>query len=460
MSHVLSNLHDLAPLFCQQLVNGVVEGMALALLAWAWLRLIGKQSSGLRFAAWFSVLLFVAAVPFLGLRSESGLSGLGPSVSALRLPESWAFYGLGIWTVISTVALARLGFGLWQLGCLRRNSAIVAADNLDPLLTGCLKEFRKTRPVELRVSQRVNVPMAIGFFRPAIILPKWVLQELSAEDVHAVLLHELAHLRRLDDWTNLLQKVLRAVLFFHPAVWWIESKLALEREMACDEMVLARTGNARGYAQCLVSLAEKSFLHKGLALAQAAVSRMRHMTVRVSQILTGRNTQKARAWKPVIGMAGMFAVVVLVSPHAPRLVTFENSPSDRAVLAQAQLAGAAQNRGEIAGEILEGGARVVPAEFKVPVAASVSLASAHRKPIHHPAVVTAAKNATERQGAVVPVSAIGEAAIPVLHEAVFVVVQPTMDARGFSDGWDVYVIRLTLPSQSASPSNAGTFKKT
>jgi len=100
--------------------------------------------------------------------------------------------------------------------------------------------------------------MATGFFRPMIVIPAWALGELSTEELKVVLLHEAAHLERWDDWTNLTQKVLRALFFFHPVVWWLESKLALEREMACDDLVVAATSSPRAYAECLVSLAEKS----------------------------------------------------------------------------------------------------------------------------------------------------------------------------------------------------------
>ena len=71
------------------------------------------------------------------------------------------------------------------------------------------------------------------------------MQELSTLELNAILLHELAHLRRRDDWTNLIQKIVGALLFFHPAVWWIEKKLALEREMACDDLVLATRRRVR-----------------------------------------------------------------------------------------------------------------------------------------------------------------------------------------------------------------------
>jgi len=84
------------------------------------------------------------------------------------------------------------------------------------------------------------VPTAIGFFQPAVIVPAWTLRELSAEELHSVLLHELAHLRRWDDWTNLAQELVGALFFFHPAVWRIGSRLSLEREMACDYLPTTR----------------------------------------------------------------------------------------------------------------------------------------------------------------------------------------------------------------------------
>ncbi len=161
-----------------------------------------------------------------------------------------------------------------------------------------MEEFDSPRAVTLCVSDQLRVPTAIGFIKPLVVIPAWTMRELSPAELNTILLHELAHLRRWDDWTNLVQKILGALLFFHPAVWWIEKKLALEREMACDDMVLAKTASPRAYAECLVSLAEKSFLRRGLALAQAAVDRMRHVSLRVTQILDEKRPGATRVWRP------------------------------------------------------------------------------------------------------------------------------------------------------------------
>jgi hypothetical protein len=172
-------------------------------------------------------------------------------------------------------------------------------------------------------SESVRVPAAIGFHKPMIVLPAWALQDLSAEELKTILLHEHAHLQRRDDWTNLLQKVVRAVFFFHPAVWWIDAKLSLEREMACDDAVLAETGNPRAYAGCLISLLEKSCARRGWAMAQAAVGRAREASLRIAQILDAGRPGTTRVWKPALGLAGVLSLAGFgVLLCAPRLVMF------------------------------------------------------------------------------------------------------------------------------------------
>jgi len=175
--------------------------------------------------------------------------------------------------------------------------------------------------VTVATSECVRVPAAIGFWRRTIVLPAWALRELPPEDLNVILLHEFAHLRRGDDWTNLIQKIVRALFFFHPAVWWIENRLSVEREMACDDAVLAETANPHGYATCLVSLLEKSLAHRGWSMAQAAVDRAREASLRLAQILDTRRPVATRVWKPALGMVAAFSVVCLA--HAPQFVAFD-----------------------------------------------------------------------------------------------------------------------------------------
>jgi beta-lactamase regulating signal transducer with metallopeptidase domain len=320
-------LNQLARLSAQSMLNCMLEGIAVGLFAWILLRLAGRRNSSTRFAVWFSALIAIAALPILGVAASSARAG--SAGSAITLPSSWALVIFFGWALIAGMALIRLGVGLWQLRNLRANCTMIDPATLDPLLRATLQEFQAVRSVTLCHSGRLQVPTAIGFLKPAVVLPAWALKELSTAELNSILIHELAHLRRWDDWTNLAQQVLKALLFFHPAVWWIESKLALEREMACDDAVLAKTANPRGYAQCLISVAEKSFTRRGLALAQAAVNKVRQTSLRVSQILDVNRSSAVPVWKPALYCVAAFFIACLVSlSHAPELVAFEDHSSD------------------------------------------------------------------------------------------------------------------------------------
>lgn len=316
-----------------RMMNSLVIGSAIALLAWSLLRIAGRRNSGTRFAVWFGALVTLAGLPIVGPFFRQSAGPAGSSFSGISLPESWAAYLFFGWAVLSGVALARILIGFLQVLKLRRTCVPVKIEDIDPLLERTLSDVSEGRKAVLCVSDKLQVPTALGFFRPLVALPAWAVKDLSVAELNAILIHELAHVRRWDDWTNLLQKTVRAIFFFHPAAWWIDRQLSLEREMACDDEVLVRTENPRAYARCLVSVAEKSLLRRGIALAQAAVNHVRQTSLRVTQILDGNRSGATGIWKPgLYGMATLSLVTVMLSGQVPELVTFRSSqqPSVRA----------------------------------------------------------------------------------------------------------------------------------
>jgi beta-lactamase regulating signal transducer with metallopeptidase domain len=323
----MTALHELARISAERMLNGVIEGLAIALFVGLLLHLIGRRNSGMRFAVLLAALFSIAALPLLSVVTPSSASVQNSAVWAVTVPSLWATYLLLAWAAVAGVGLSRVALGLWQLRKLRTESEVIDPASLDEALQRTLGEFQSSRPVSLAVSERQTVPAAIGFFHPMVVLPAWALRELSTTELNSILIHELAHLRRRDDWTNLAQKVLRAMLFFHPAVWWVERQLSLEREMACDDVVLSRTANPRAYAECLVTVAERSVMRRGLALAQAAVSKMRQTTLRVSQILDG-NRSATRVWKPALGLVTVASGIFVIGlARAPELIAFRDSAS-------------------------------------------------------------------------------------------------------------------------------------
>src|SRR5205807_4582258 len=237
------------------------------------------------------------------------------------LPASWAAYAFLAWAVSAMAGLACVAVGLWQVLRLRRNCTPVDTKSLDAEAQEVIAKFQQFRSVQVCISTKVQVPTAVGFLKPAILLPSWLVAEVSPIELKHILLHELAHLRRYDDWTNLVQKIVKAIMFFHPLVWWIERRLSLEREVACDDAVLVQTDNPRTYAQCLARVAEKSFLRRQIALAQAAVSRLHQLSSRITQILDIDRPKTTQLWKPAIPLVALFAVLCGFSMRlAPVLV--------------------------------------------------------------------------------------------------------------------------------------------
>jgi bla regulator protein blaR1 len=115
---------------------------------------------------------------------------------------------------------------------------------------------RQTRPVPDGWWERLQ--MALGYFKPLILLPIGWANQLTPAEVEAVLAHELAHIARRDWLFNLLQTLIEAVFYFHPAVWWMSATIRAERENCCDDTAVALTGNRLAYAKTLARLQELS----------------------------------------------------------------------------------------------------------------------------------------------------------------------------------------------------------
>jgi beta-lactamase regulating signal transducer with metallopeptidase domain len=363
-----------AQLAVARVLNTLPEGLLIAVGAWLLLRWRGRENSRTRFAVWFVALAGVVALPFLsgwGAASQTLIPHAHPEIA---VPAFWSSVFFALWIAIAGAALARVIAGVWQVRQIRRGCTEVAG--LDPDLRNLLTETN--RPVRLLTSDKARVPAALGFRDPAIVLPAWALSDLSAAELRPILIHELAHLRRRDDWTNLLQKTIRALLFFHPAVWWIDARLSIEREMACDDAVLAATGNARAYAGCLIDLLEKNCARRGWTMAQAAVARTRDASVRIARILRVGPAVTTRIGRAALGVATSVALACVgIALCAPQFIEFAPMTSAAAQVRKPLIDG---------GIIAPSPTAIVPASFHpAEKPAPLPPAIAKHNPVAHPA---------------------------------------------------------------------------
>lgn len=163
--------------------------------------------------------------------------------------------------------IARLAIGVSGGNRLRAAAAPV----VDPQLLAAVA--RQARRIGLRAApvlaycHRVSVPVVVGIVRPMVLLPSALASGLPPAQLEALIAHELAHVRRWDPLVNLLQRLAEAVLFFHPAVWYVSRRIHGERENACDDLVLAAGWQRLHYADALLRMAELSLSLRGGAAA-------------------------------------------------------------------------------------------------------------------------------------------------------------------------------------------------
>jgi beta-lactamase regulating signal transducer with metallopeptidase domain len=158
------------------------------------------------------------------------------------------------------------------------------------------------------LSSQVRDGVAVGLFRPIVLIPVSLLTHIPSDMLQAIIAHELAHIRRLDLWVNLAQRLMETLLFFHPAVWWLSHHLRIEREFCCDDLAVKLTGKRITYASTLEAVG-RSRLVIPAALALGLRGNTRSMLNRVRHIL-GLAPTESRFW--IVGLIGVALLIPLI----------------------------------------------------------------------------------------------------------------------------------------------------
>jgi bla regulator protein BlaR1 len=174
-------------------------------------------------------------------------------------------------------------------------------------------EVRKASPVELNVaiparsSATPIEPGVVGLFRPVLLLPEGICERLTPSQMKTILAHEMCHVRRRDNLTAAMHMLVEAVFWFHPLVWWIGRQMIVEREAACDEAVLAQSGDREGYAEALLTVC-KFYVESPLASAAGVAGA--DLKKRIEWIMTPRITHKLNLAKKMLLAAAATATVL------------------------------------------------------------------------------------------------------------------------------------------------------
>lgn len=295
------------------------QGAAIALGLALCLRLTPRVSANVRFVVWTAGFAALVALPFLQQIAQDGVAmGSGPGLKPwLQVDLRWGVAIGALWMVGSLIRVVDLAIHCLRLRRLWKAAVPVKQRMALPARAG----GRKT--VEICTTQELDRPSVIGFFAPRILIPEWLYERLTGAELDQIVLHEVEHLRRCDDWTNLLQKLCLVLFPLNPALWWMERQLCKEREMACDEGVIAITQAPRAYAACLTSLAERGLERKAEALSLGAWQRRPELVRRVQSILRrGRILSPVASGALVATLGGSLLVVSIELARCPQFVAF------------------------------------------------------------------------------------------------------------------------------------------
>ena len=259
-----------------------IELAVLAVLVLVTCHLLPIKSSALRHLLWAVVLLkplvaiavsspYTLFTPFVPLvePSQDPLAfspvehptmhaAASPTIATSSVQLTTAGWGAILWIVGAALLIGRILIGYGIVWCLRQQAQVQRDGPLFDALQQASRTLGCYPKVEVATSPSISSPMALGILRPMIVFPADLVEKLSADKLTLILMHELAHVRRWDNLTRLLHRLVSAVLFFHPAVWLCGRMLRREAEQACDDLVVCTTGRSEAYARGLAHVAERA----------------------------------------------------------------------------------------------------------------------------------------------------------------------------------------------------------
>lgn len=314
----------------QALLNWVWQGTSVAAVVWLLIRVQGRNlNAATRERMWWMTLVGVAVIPLVhcvgaaDIPTPTVIGDIPPTRRlAVSVPELGLFAIAAVWSAWTGISLIRLLIALVQLWWIRDAARPLDARREERLSTWRMLRERG-RTAQLVVSDRVYRAAVVGAGRPLIVISPETLDRLSDDALDQVLVHEYGHVQRMDDVAILVQQFLVAIVGLHPAVWWINRELNIEREVACDDWVVAHIQAPKSYASCLVDLAERRRL--SLSLSPGAAVSARQIAVRVARLLDrDRNSSIVRSRRVLMATA-VAMVGLLVSAAALPLVEVVHS---------------------------------------------------------------------------------------------------------------------------------------
>jgi bla regulator protein blaR1 len=253
------------------------------------------------------------SIPITGTPSlNTGTPSLYSSLLAfLDHNTPWLFV---LWFGGFMILLIRFSGSLLYLNRLRRRGLVDVSQDWKCLADRLAKQIGLKKPVRLAESSRVRVPVTIGYLKPLILMPAGLLSGVPAQQIDAILLHELAHIYRRDYLLNLIQSVVEMLFFYHPVTWYLSNQIREEREQICDDMALSIHHDRINYIKALTTMEEMNNV-KSPVLANALTGQRKRLLYRVKRLIGTEKINRGFA-EGIIGFLLLAMVVLAISTNA------------------------------------------------------------------------------------------------------------------------------------------------
>jgi bla regulator protein blaR1 len=342
INNLFSSIKSLAEPVSWAIIHSLWQGALIVVVLTIALILLRKKSPNFRYAVSCMalagiVLLFIGTVFYIGAESNTSttLSSLHGTENPTPVDLQFERSGTGI---SSTIQLAETGqtimqklesyipgiFQLWMLGVMLLSIYHIIGWNktrqltrvgTQPLPQKWQERFSNLcnvigikHQIQIVKSSLVQMPCVIGWIKPVVLLPLQVFTGLNDDQLEMVIIHELAHVRRIDCLVNYLQAAAETLMYFNPAVWWISKQIRTERELCCDDLAVKVSGNKLLYAKALVNLEEMRQIEPAFALGIDGSSSLLQRIRRL-----GGQSMKRHTSFSIFKLTGIIALVIMLT---------------------------------------------------------------------------------------------------------------------------------------------------
>lgn len=332
------------------LLHSLWQGLLAAVLAGIIIMSTRKTSARIRYNLLSGVfILFVITTLLTFLQLSSSIKGTGGSFSELAVTSTGTSQPVSVavspatifdqfsayfnthadifvlaWAIFFSLHCIKLMTAFGEIRRIRTHKVHEVSGEWMEKFAHLKELIGIKQAVSLLQSGLIKVPVAIGFFKPVILLPFGLLTSLPPDQVETILLHELAHIRRRDYLVNIVQRLTEAIYFFNPALLWISSLLRQEREACCDDMVIAATDKSETYLQALISFQELTIYPRN---AMAVSTKKNYLLNRVRRMLRQQNNNLNNMEKLLLTL-GVVAVTAFAFTPAQHEVEIKRVGKD------------------------------------------------------------------------------------------------------------------------------------